>query len=124
MILSKQNQKIALKREYNKDINYYIIIINKAREPKKKRGAKQHTTKQKFTRTGNLFGQPTQPNSVNLNGQPTQLNPTQTLFPSLATQKMQKTRNINSKFSIFQEPHFVYHSREQKVSIFKSKNTP
>jgi len=37
MILSKQNQKMALKREYNKDINYYIIIINKAREPKKKK---------------------------------------------------------------------------------------
>jgi hypothetical protein len=40
MILSKQNQKMALKREYNKDINYYIIIINKAREPKKKKRSK------------------------------------------------------------------------------------
>lgn len=42
MILSKQNQKMALKREYNKDINYYIIIINKAREPKKKRSKTTH----------------------------------------------------------------------------------
>lgn len=71
---------MALKREYNKDIDYYIIIINKAR------GAK-HTTKQKFTTTENLFGQPTL-----LTCMANQLNSTQLKlrFP-LWSLRMQKT---------------------------------